>query len=615
MLHLHMWDHRKPIATSCEIRGRCSVPASVLLGAWAALAYVEAHAQGFPQVDQAVQAISRVVVLSPQKSVSIDALKKFEQALGNDTAQEAERLSLSAPPVPVFVHSGDTLEGILKNYWGLQPGADYQDLKPLLAQILALPENAKLAARSKTALIIQPGDRLYLPNVIFGHSRSGPLVIPAIPNADVQSSLKQFFPDAFAASAQVINEGSEPPIAALATEAPCNDPDAVEPYDSRALAERLQIVQSRPVRAWSPGGDIAVIDAGLSGNMEVLVPFFSKASGNDQYKSEGGGVYIPLGSGRNADLLSKTQPPSQHGTHIMTLALGGINQLAGGTPASVPWKLIPVIVEGAKVTSSGDRIAEMRPDWITMGVQYAQERHPRIINMSLETQQSQYLATAMIPDKSRLYVVSAGNGKLQITNPNPPPIKIAANDFELMRTNYDQRVNPGFLGGPQRSHIVSVAAYHRSNGEGLEPFTLVPTSGHYYRSVDIAAPGACIRSYSSLGDSLPSSTPIALSGTSQAAAIVSYAATLVTDMLGAEWTPADVKARLLASSVYYNSRENDLSSSGRLSIEAAVALRFDIVRYRENGKVMEEIGDFADLPKPIRDVFMCDSRLNGEPPT
>jgi hypothetical protein len=553
---------------------------------------------------------ARLAVLVPEKSISLAALKQFEKDLGDASAPIATALEAKESTIAVPIRSGDTLDGILARHWGLASGRDYADSSGLVARILAIPDNDPIRGPGRVAgkLDIRPGDTLYLPSNVFGWSKSGPIVVPLSGDVDPRALARTVFASGPSIAVQTIDNLET--VAALSNVELCPDARAVEPFDPAGVARQMKLNERRPPRGAGSNRVIAVIDAGLRGNVQTFAPFIAKpVSANDSYRSEGG-VFIPLRRGAIVDLASVTSPPSEHGTHIMTLALGGVSPLARLMPPPLPdgpWRVLPIVVEGVRSTNTGLRIPEIQPPSIAKALSYAQERNPRIVNMSLESQDAEYIAQAMIAEserKLRLYVVAAGNGRLVVDNPSPPPDVVPANDFAHVRhLEYRHRVMPAMLGGPTRAHIVSVAAHDAE-------FHLTSFTGKYFRNVDIAAPGVCVRSYSTLGDNIAASTVEAYTGSSQSAAIVSYAASLVADALGYElWSPPDIKARLLASSVYDADKYADaLSSRGRLSIESAIAVHFDIVRYRKDGKLVEAVGDldsFEGAAKPFKNLDLC----------
>jgi hypothetical protein len=560
-------------------------------------------------VSLAAQAQQTSVMLVPAKSISIEALRQFEKDLGHPTAPIAASFEAPSPPIVVSIYGGDTLEALLFRHWGLTRGKHYADLTALTNQLLSDRDNNKtIIDRTASKLDIRPGDKLAMPSVVFGWKKHGPVPVP-VANAGIDVASLAF--QAFRGPPDVqVHMLDAPKIAALSNVESCPEDQWRPPFNAKAVDQRLKWNEKRPPGNALNNKIIAVIDAGVRGEIATLSPFIAAAPNLDTYKSKGG-AFIPGKSGEISDLISLTD--NDHGAHIIALTLGGVDRLSaaqGPTPSS--WKVLPIVIENVKVSGMGLKSAVIQPEWVAKGVSYAQERNAKIVNMSLEVQDGEFMANALTADgerKQRLYVVAAGNGRLWVDNPSPPPAQIAANDFGYIRNlPWPSRVLPGMMGGPTRPHVISVAAHDQA-------FNLTDFTGHHFRNVDIAARGVCVRSYSTLAASFGASTVDGITGSSQSAAIVSYAASLVGDALGLDpWSPGDVKARLLASSVYDKAKyEKELSSRGRLRIESAVSVRFDIARYRKNGVVEEAVGDFIDYPNSIkfRDMSLCDGNRIG----
>jgi hypothetical protein len=559
---------------------------------------------------QTEEGARKILILTPEKSISVEGLRRFEIAAGNSEAPVAAALEADA----VFayqVRSGDTLEKILREQWGLAPAKDYVT-EEQAKRILELKQNEAIAARPAKLAAIKPGDTLYIPSTIAGMRKTGSFAVAAPADVDPQKLVKDSFGDT---PAPHVQEADGVKIASLSNVGVCSDAQGIPPYDAAGVLSRVKVADRRPPQGRGDPADriIAVIDAGLRGKLDPLKPFIPKpVIQPDRYASEGG-AFVPLRSGILTDLISKTVPKSQHGTHIMTLALGGearLGQAGGATWSRAPWGLVPIVVEAGKQLDNGTIAPEIQPAWIGFALSYAKERKAKIVNLSLEAQQGDFIATNMRGRYDTLFVVAAGNGRLFVERPPDEPVKTI--DFEFVGSQDRQfHVMPAMLGGPARGHVISVAAH----ADDLE---LTKFSGRHDQYVDIAAPGVCIRSYSSLGDDFAGSAVHGVTGTSQAAAIVSFAASLVADAMGLPaFTPGDVKARLLATSIYDAGKYGGLlSSRGRLSVERAVAVRFDIVRYRDNDQIVEEIGDFDNVQGntlPINQLQICATPPSGAP--
>src|SRR5262249_9149897 len=157
-------------------------------------------------------------------------------------------------------------------------------------------------------------------------------------------------------------------------------------------------------------------------------------------------------SGAMSDLISKTDPKSQHGTHVMTLVLGGESRLVSSGDATEPrgtWALVPIVVEQAKLLPNGMKDPEIQPAWIGYALSYAKERRAKIINLSLESQQADFIAANMRARYDALFVVAAGNGRLFVERPPDAPVRAIYLDFVGSQPRRFH-VMPAMLGGPKR---------------------------------------------------------------------------------------------------------------------------------------------------------------------
>jgi hypothetical protein len=241
---------------------------------------------------------------------------------------------------------------------------------------------------------------------------------------------------------------------------------------------------------------------------------------------------------------------SGHGTHVTGLTLGGPyfqeyrdKLLLDGRPWAEVYIMNVALGQRALLPNSTQEIfAALR----LMDVQGA------VVNMSFRFDADSdsinlFQEIHRSSDKT-LFVVAAGNGGAPMS----------------------QGDVPAMLGGLDARNQITVAATHQSgpNQAGLTQFS---NSGSDY--VDIAAPGCAIESWiSNTKQSVP------LSGTSMAAPLVSFAASLIYS-LHPGLPPGRVKARLLSSGDLLPSPREVVASQSTLNIAKALYLFDDYIEY------------------------------------
>lgn len=520
--------------------------------------------------------------------------------------------SLTNPSdVQVLVKKGDTLSAIVERQWGPEIKAAGVNYPALIDTLRKDPANKPIADRSTTGLLMQPGDTLHLPRVIAGRRKTGTIVVelPAQPSDPLAAqvatvTLAAKLNDAVtektatqtivpAAAPAAPNAPTNPPVAVLSDIETCASADARAPFDYRRLVDQLALVAPRQKNIKPAGGQIAVIDSSVNGSTDPLMPFMYKLANAVGAPDEGYGYNVPSQNGRLVSLVSTAASPRKHGTHIISLAFGGADWLSApaqqaGTPLA-KWQLVPIVVQN----ETGNGPSTIQPFHVDLAVNYARGRHVKIVNMSIEAQGTGFLG--QIADtgerNERLYVVAAGNGQLSFNYQPAVNLTLIRNDEEKYW------IIPAMRGGFNRSNVVTVAAYDYLKDE------FPNFSGFSEMLVDLAAPGRCVQGFTQLKSDFATSETGGISGTSQATAVVTFAASLVADILGgdAEWAPREVKTRLLASSVYDGRLNKKVASRGHLSIERAIAARYDILRYRiddgpDKDKIVDVYGDLGDFP-------------------
>lgn len=500
----------------------------------------------------------------------------FRSNSGNQAALPARDHS----PIKVYVRRNDSLSRLVDRHWGIQ--LTLAKLAELETEVLQLPQNSAYLERSKTKLVIRPEDILYLPRTVGGLEKTGPLVIPgfyATDGAKLRSD-----------PSTVLEEKRQvKPLASSFDYQSCEG--ATSTIFDEDASNALKVLAKRSVVTTSPI-TVAVIDTALNGQPGWLLPWLVSVDGEVGLRATGamlekGGVFIQDGE-------------NDHGSHIVSLVLGG--KTFDATRASRDVSILPIVVQKDYVDSNGTWKYQTNATWISKAIRYAKNYDARIVNISFESQAGVDIAEAIRastePDL-RLYVVAAGNSRFKLSDGE------TIRDYLSARfSSEEEHVVPAMLGGPSIGHVVSVAAMTRFG-------TLAEDSARSKKHVDIVGPGECLGGYGKFAESQASSKELSLTGTSQAAASVSFASTLIAKSLGYV-RPAEIKSRLFASSVHEARWETMIASSGRLSITRAVAVHEDIVSIRRLGGTQDYYGSIQFDPKksicldkemPLRNVW------------
>ncbi|MGY2375649.1 S8 family serine peptidase [Pseudomonas sp. SDO524_S393] len=267
-----------------------------------------------------------------------------------------------------------------------------------------------------------------------------------------------------------------------------------------------------------------------------------------------------------------------HGTHVTGTVIGGqwmdpVSTLfvSGDQESWLRLRVIPL-------SAGTQRVSRIALDEAMFRVDLSQ---PKIVNMSVRygSGQDEKLRKVIVDNRKTLFVVAAGNDSRDVSS----------------RYGNDPSLIPASLGGDRNDNVISVGA---ENGYGY----LTPFSNYSASRVDIAALGCNVAS------TLDGEQVDLLSGTSQAAALVSFAATLLArhglDAKG-------IKRRLLISGDLLEGvlrldngkpravAANDQSpaqvySRSRVNIEKAMLFNRDYLRLRVKGA--------ANSDAPPRDV-------------
>lgn len=291
-----------------------------------------------------------------------------------------------------------------------------------------------------------------------------------------------------------------------------------------------------------------------SGNMSTYGPIYPLA---------------PLNYGKTPPL--SVNDISGHGTHVAGLVLGGpafedyrdriTDKISGESRITIS------IIALARGTDTLDPGAD---DGLRAGIEAL--RSPDIVNMSIAfddqvaAKAPKIFAKLFSDHQNTLFIAAAGNA----VNGNLP-------------VDLDQgRYYPAFSGGPAAFNVMTVASID-ANGR-LSDF-----SNYGDKVVDVAAPGCRILSWLNA-----EGLPVPLSGTSQAAPLVSFAAAL----MRTKWylaSPLAVKNRLIASGdvIKDEASRARVASGVALNIQKALFFPWDYLAYSRNGESVRLLGKIS----------------------
>lgn len=271
---------------------------------------------------------------------------------------------------------------------------------------------------------------------------------------------------------------------------------------------------------------------------------------------------------------TKPDAVSGHGTHVTWLALGGAAQndprLFGGDDGK--WLRVWMFA-----FSPGKRIIPRQSATeFSKALQIIRINMPSIVNLSVKYGGSakEQLRSMAIDNPATLFVVAAGNAGIDLDKP------------ENAGTVYPAQL---------AKNLGNVLAVTAENGSG----TLAAYPNRGGNSIDLAAPGCTIRS------TLDGFASADLSGTSQAAPTVSFAAALLARLVV---PPANIKRHLILSgdlitAMYVKQEDGTLlkvpvtatsivpeRSRSRLNIAKALYKDFDYLDYVNIIKVIIRLG-------------------------
>ena len=415
---------------------------------------------------------------------------------------------------------------------------------------------------------------------------------------------------------------AETPVGATqGTFAPCEPGDGSHayPYDPKEIADALKWTKHHLQRAVSPVS-MVVVDNGFfgvpcddaehcpawvgnqikDGSPRFPAAFFDRDQFPNQYGFGPDGlvdVYplnflnrSPSGALYRSNDINEERG---HGTHVAGLAIGGPLLLPFRKQIlyvdDTPWMTLVIVA-----ISGGNRQLTLGSD-LQLADMLSRVAGTKIVNMSVTFDaKADPKIGAHIQDMvqqqrdSTLFVAAAGNEGYK-------NIEAAGLDKYPVRA--------GGLRTPNVITIASVDGPIRDKPQRLSLFT--NASAQY---VDLAAPGCKIASWLDVDH-----PEAAISGTSQAAPLVSFAAMLLRSM----WTtakPVNIKNRLLYSGDLLDTDDDQsvIASKAQLDIPKSLTFLSDRVKFRRDGVSHEILGT---VDRGLIQGLRCDGGSDIDPRT
>jgi len=300
-------------------------------------------------------------------------------------------------------------------------------------------------------------------------------------------------------------------------------------------------VVSKPLLATLPSVSVivAVLDSGIpiDDTRFHLWTNPHEQVGDDDHDGNhlGGDVY-------GYDFVNKTGFPADdlkefHGTHVAGIATQRVADLATQQEIDKHVQLLALKVV--------DKYENIMPAAVGSAIWYASNRKARVVNMSFSGEFDFGIMSDMRNAADLLFVVAAGN----------------AHDGSGPWDVDDQPIYPA-KHTADMPNILAVAAADRLPGRAC-------FSNYGKTRIDLAAPGMSINS------TVGGNATERMSGSSQAAPLVSYVAALLSTSLN---TPVEIKNRIIDTVDVLQDLKGQVASDGILNAEKALMFRTDVVQ-------------------------------------
>jgi len=246
-----------------------------------------------------------------------------------------------------------------------------------------------------------------------------------------------------------------------------------------------------------------------------------------------------------------------HGTHVSGIAFARSDpQLKSDLDDRLNLMVLKVI----------DKDGYADSDKVASALQFVGSKQVQVVNLSFSGPRSTSVEYFLKQFSSHLFVIAAGNQD----GAGAQGLNLDALDPQDETEGFPARLTGAF------PNVITVAAHDEAGN--------LATFSHWGpTAVTIAAPGVNIRS------TIPGKDKyLELSGTSQAAPMVSLAAALLIAS-GLNQTPAAIKRRLIASVDVTDALRDKVQAHGKLNIARALAWNLDTIKLRTRDELLRGI--------------------------
>ncbi|MFK3967942.1 S8 family serine peptidase [Ensifer adhaerens] len=487
--------------------------------------------------------------------------------------------------VKVEVQKDDTVEGLLKKYYGVfgpdtkaktfELNAAAQETQETFFRNLQIGQQITLPFGAPEQVFTPISDNFVLPDAI--ETLASPNIGAAI-NASIHPTEEQPNTDPFEYGlVESVDVAS-----ANADSSPCVQGDGTPAAYDVDLVHRVYEWESSALIESGEGNAVTlvgIVDTGLATSVDsFFAPMFLSTNSRERGGVVGIDDDIPANQAiddvygvnlnqdpARGDITPYANPDNawkHHGTRMASL-------LVGGPGAAEKWgDSSPIRLRIVNFASSKSSLGMVAPGELSRAVEYLRSSKSKVVNMSLSSPYKISGISGTIEESPGiLFVVAAGNKR------------IGKGDDLGLRPVYPARF--GGRAGKNQINVITVGAHGKSGARA--PFS------HYSTDfVDIFAPGCGVDTLDGDGQ------VVADSGTSPAAATVSFAAALVHALGVTE--PKDIKNRLIASVDYDEARlKNDAWGRGRLNIAKAISLRRDVMEMSDGSLTYGKVADRKEL--------------------